>query len=233
MGFVPAFGRAFQPPFATAGAAAAAQWWLSGGIAAANCIAAYTPKGAANLAASYDNNAAPGNGLPDGTYDAAPGVAPGWAAGTGWIFNGLNQYLTTGYIPPGGQVFSVAIQVTNVTGMGAAILHGTFNATDTYVIFVRPAWFGQAFYSHGAGAITGVSIAAGNVIIAGARVYRNGVDEGVALGAGVGVPTRVIWIGGANPYGQYCAYECQAFAMYDVILTAPQALALETAMAAL
>ncbi len=65
----------------------AAAWWLSGGISAANCIAAYQPKGAADLAASYVNLANPG------TYNAAPGVAPTWAAADGWTFGGTNYLL--------------------------------------------------------------------------------------------------------------------------------------------
>ena len=61
MAFGPVFGRVMRATFDPR-AAAAVPWYLSGGIAAANCIAAFTPKGAASLAASYDNNAAPGNG---------------------------------------------------------------------------------------------------------------------------------------------------------------------------
>ena len=59
------------------GAGAAAQWWLSGGVSAANCVAAYQPIGATSLAASYTNLANPG------TYTAAPGVAPTFDAATG------------------------------------------------------------------------------------------------------------------------------------------------------
>src|SRR4030042_266315 len=66
------------------------EWWLAGGISAANCLAAYQPKGAASYAASKVNLANPG------TYDAVDGVAfPTWAAATGWTFNGVAQYLTS------------------------------------------------------------------------------------------------------------------------------------------
>ena len=67
--------------------AAAVDWWLSGGISAANAILAYQAKGAASYAASLVNLANPG------TYDAYAGSAPTWAAGTGWVFNGSTQYL--------------------------------------------------------------------------------------------------------------------------------------------
>lgn len=43
----------------------------------ATCVAAYDAIGAASLADSYVNEANPG------TFDAAPGVAPTWAYGTG------------------------------------------------------------------------------------------------------------------------------------------------------
>jgi len=66
---------------------AAVDWWLSGGINAANAIVVYQPKGAASYAASLVNLANPG------TYDAYAGSAPTWAAGTGWTFNGSTQYL--------------------------------------------------------------------------------------------------------------------------------------------
>ncbi|MBU0791869.1 MAG: hypothetical protein KKC55_15580, partial [Gammaproteobacteria bacterium] len=90
--FSPVFGRAFRPMF-DAGEAEAAEthWWLApvGGvdtILAAYCIAAYDAKNAASLVASYDNLAAPLNGLPDGTYDCTPIVVPDWANGSGWMF---------------------------------------------------------------------------------------------------------------------------------------------------
>lgn len=64
--------------------------WLAGGIPRTACVAAYEPICAVSLADSYINRANPG------TNDAAPGVAPTWAAETGWTFNGTTQYLTTG-----------------------------------------------------------------------------------------------------------------------------------------
>ncbi len=66
--------------------------WLTGGIPAANCIAAYEPMDAVTQAASYSNLNNPG------TNDCTLGVAPNWAAGTGWTGTGT-QYLKTGLIP--------------------------------------------------------------------------------------------------------------------------------------
>jgi len=63
----------------------AIDWWLAGGINAANCIAAYQPIGAADYATSKVNLANPG------TYDAYEGTAPDWSAVTGWTFDSTNS----------------------------------------------------------------------------------------------------------------------------------------------
>ena len=75
------------------GGGGATPWYLAGGVPLVNCVAAYQPIGAADLASSYINLANPG------TYDAAPGTAPSFAAATGWTFNGTDQYLNSGVVP--------------------------------------------------------------------------------------------------------------------------------------
>lgn len=65
-----------------------AAWYVAGGVALANCIAAYQAVGAASYAASKSNLASPG------THDAADGVAVAWDAAIGWTSDG-NKYLTT------------------------------------------------------------------------------------------------------------------------------------------
>lgn len=67
-------------------------WYLIGGIDSADCVFAYAPDEADDLADSYINLVNPG------TYDAAPGDAPGWSA-AGWDFDGVSQYLVTGAVP--------------------------------------------------------------------------------------------------------------------------------------
>src|SRR3989344_5141970 len=70
-------------------------WATSGG--APTPVAAYQPIGSASLTASYANLANPG------TYTAAVGVAPTFAASTGWTFaSASSQYLTTGIIHDAG-----------------------------------------------------------------------------------------------------------------------------------
>lgn len=77
-------------------------WYLKGGIEADECVFAYAPDEADDLADSYINLVNPG------TYDAAPGDAPTWGAGTGWTFDGASDYLTTGAIPVA-QVWTVLV----------------------------------------------------------------------------------------------------------------------------
>ena len=73
----------------------AGDWWLSGDISAANCIAAYQPKGVASYAASKINLANPG------TYnleDAGDTSVPSWNGATGWNFDGSDDKLyASGY----------------------------------------------------------------------------------------------------------------------------------------
>lgn len=92
---------------------AAVSWWLSGGISAANCIAAYQPKGAASYAASKVNLANPG------TYDAGDGSAyPTWNATDGWIF--VTKYLTTGIVPTDN--FSCVVRFSNTVNNGECFM---------------------------------------------------------------------------------------------------------------
>lgn len=64
-------------------------WWNdNGGIS--GCVAAYQPIGAADLATSYVNL------RNSGSYDAAPGSAPGFDTALGWLFDGSDKYLETG-----------------------------------------------------------------------------------------------------------------------------------------
>ena len=92
MTFGSVFGRTFSPTFQPSSqAAVASSWWLAGGIAAADCIVAYQPKGAASYAASKVNLANPG------TYNATDINAPDWATATGWYFSGVNKGLNAAY----------------------------------------------------------------------------------------------------------------------------------------
>ena len=118
MTFAPVFQRPYSATFDRGAAAAAVPWYLAGGAPAP--IAAYQPKGAASLAASYVNLANPG------TYDAAPGVAPTHASATGWTFNGNTQYLTTN-VATSGSAWSIVLRYAHLLGVDRGIC-GTYGA---------------------------------------------------------------------------------------------------------
>lgn len=221
--------RIAQPGFS-----AATPWWLSGGIAAANCVAAYTPKGAVSLAASYDNNAAPGNGLPDGTYDAALGVAPTWAAGTGWAFDGVSMYLTTGITSVAGG-WSMILRFSEI-GVVNRYLAATF-ATEHFGIGPLFNNGTAVYFRNKTSAPVAPGLTAGTLCIAGASVYRNGTQEaGVSLFPSLSVAVPALYIGCRNNNGtpdMYSDGKVQAFAIYNATLTAPQVAAVSTAMMAL
>ena len=206
------------------GQAAAVPWYLSGGISAANCIAAYQPKGAASLAASYVNLANPG------TYDAAPGVAPTWASGTGWTFNGSTQWLLTGITPASG--WSMFVQYTGFGGANYSYFCGEFTADARFFVghYEVGAWYasGQQVYN-----VAPSVAAAGNLGIAGQQGYRNGIADGGAIGAWAGVATVAIGIARLLPFASNAAFTAVALAIYDTTLTAPQVAAVSAAMAAL
>lgn len=217
-------------------AAAVVPWWLSGGILAANCLAAYTPKGAASLAASYDNNAAPGNGLPDGTYDAAPGVAPTWNAATGWI-GGAGVYLLTGITPPlGAPTWSAVVRFTGILPNQVPFgMRDTSAPTGSFHIY--PSDGLKRYYRNGN--LMGLSIIGpiltGIMGFAGTTAYLNGVAEaGVIPGTIDGsLPILMLtWNNNGTP-GTSMTGSMQAFAVYSTTLTGPQVLAVTTAMAAL
>lgn len=128
-------------------AAAGTSWWLAGGIAAANCIAAYQPKGAADYAASLVNLANPG------TYNAFAGADPTWGATDGWIGAGAS-YLRTGFSLAAG--YSFIIRYADLTG--GAICGGStsggngfgvnyYNANNIVPYYGNAGPFGGNFFT--------------------------------------------------------------------------------------
>src|SRR5512136_2653103 len=105
MAFGPAFGRVFQPPFATAGAAVAAPWWNPDGVTPAANVAGWRAKGAASQAAAYLNVGLLGN--PNIDPAVVGGVAPAWNAATGWTGDGATTYLRTGVLGAVGMTYII------------------------------------------------------------------------------------------------------------------------------
>ena len=219
----------------------AVPWWLSGGIVAANCLAAYTPKGAASLAASYDNNAAPGNGLPDGTYDVTEGAALSWDAATGWYDTSTGKYLVSA-LPGNTKPFTFAVRLASTKGAVARnIIQAANSAANGQTLthingsgLLRVERQGVLTVATSATALVD---GADTVVIftysgVGAwAFYFNGVPGGSGTNNTSWVVTTT-WVS-KNVAGGGLSGSLKAFAKYSVALTAGEAATLSAAMAAL
>lgn len=192
---------------------ASGPWYLAGGVLAASCVAAYQPKGAVDIAASYVNLANPG------TYNAAPGTAPTFAAATGWTFAAASsQYLTTGIVP--GANWSGIVRVNGYSGSG--MLFGRESAR----FYIRQET-GEWKYT----IVTGsASSAAAILAITATCGYLNGVADSTAVTLSTGAGE--VYIGCFNNGGPqlYMTGNILALALYNTTLTAPQVAAVTLAM---
>lgn len=218
--------QVFQPRVTNA---VASTWWDNNG-AISGCVAAYAAKGAASLAASYTNLANPG------TYTAAPGVAPTFNAADGWTFNGSTQYLTTGVIPAAG--WSALIRFSDNTSPDDDTVFGSYSgATLRFSVNINAVTGNnRIIYQNGGILVESPGIAAGVVGFAGQTGYRNAVAASGTIGAWSGTSTRQIYIGATNLEGSISNLfpgKIQAFAIYNVTLTAGQVATITTAMQAL
>jgi hypothetical protein len=178
----PAFGVEVRQPLG-----GAVPRWLTGGIPASNCMAAYEPKGAASLAASYLNLNSPG------TNDAAPGVAPAFDPAIGWTFDGATQFLTTGLTPA--STWTILVQYSGVTNAGR--LFGV-ECAGFVRWFIMPNSASKVFYYNNSNIGIAPALTAGNVGMAGTQPYRNGVAEGAPLTGGAF--DRPLYIGASNSF---------------------------------
>lgn len=216
------------------GGAVSAGWWDAGGtIPAANCIAAYQPKGAASLAASYTNLANPG------TYNAAPGSAPDWDSTNGWKFDGTSDFLTTGITPT--LSWTGIVRFSNHATVANGYYFGAYNGANQNFAIVQYTATSKYYFGYQVGDTLSVEVtstAAAVVAVAGKNAYRNGSSDGT-IPAGGSNPTYTIYIGvvnttGGGPNFAFAdAHYCQAMAFYDITLDATTVAALTTAMNAL
>jgi hypothetical protein len=197
-------------------------WWE---VEGQTCVAAYQPKGADDLAASYVNLANPG------TNDAAPGVAPTFDAGTGWTFNGSDQYLNTGIDLPSDQTYSAIVRFS---GAGTGTMCGTHGSGGGY-FFLEPQRSGGSVVGYGNQGYIEVSpaLAAGVLAVAGSAAYRDGAVEGGAISGAGALDMGVLLLGsrsGDGSPGLYWSGNIQAVAIYSTTLTAEEVSALTTRM---
>jgi hypothetical protein len=202
-------------------------WYRAGG--APLPIAAYAPKGAASLAASYTNLA--NNGA---QYNAAPGTAPTFNTATGWTFlTASAQYLTTGVTP--GNNWSVIVRFSDASVNGT-LLGGrkAAGASDGFVIS-NNFLSNQVLFDSGNRATYAATVASGVLAIAGTKAYSDGVEVSAAL-PGTPVTPSAIYIGALDNNTAAVGFftgKIQAFAVYNVALSSGQVLAVSNAMAAL
>lgn len=231
MTFGSTFGRVFSPTFQpkSQAAAAASSWWLAGGIAAANCIAAYQPKGAASYAASKVNLANPG------TYDATDGDAyPTWDA-SGWAGVGASsQFLRTGVIPKINYSFIIRYE-TNSAYAGYALASGTFYSSS---LGAAPKWTDNKCYFNNGGYFGySTPTLTGTMATSGSSCYLNGAYIGLTNAAFTGTSSLDVYIFATHNTGTVAASfwtgKIHALAIYDVSLDATQIGLLTTAINAL
>ena len=213
-----------------ASARAAVPWWLAGG--APTPVAVYQPLNAASLAASYVNLVNPG------TFDAAPGVAPTWDAATGWEFDGATQYLATGIVPSQDRSWSALIRYVRRTG-GDRYVFGSRGVPLTVRnrFGINSDAGGNIGYFNNGSRFSSpseiVSVISG---FAGSQAYRNGLADGMAMGAGTATSLPALFIGAENNAGTPEGFSnavISSVVFYNTTLTAPQVAAVSAAMAAL
>ena len=211
------------------GRGGAAAWYLAGGVSAANCVAAYQPKGAASLAASYTNLANPG------TYNLEKyGTDITWDNTNGWGTNwASNRFLKTNIIPGEGGWSLIARWSNGTTAYSVAVGN---NVNSGYKLGLGSGPFNAGWFHNGGSLLaTGGAVAAGVYAVTD-EPYRNGADVGTLSGA-PGTPATPIVIGGAynisTAVANVWAGYIQAVAIYNVTLSAAQVAAISTAMAAL
>lgn len=205
-------------------------WWLSGGISAATGLATYTPKGAASLAASYDNNAAPGNGLPDGTHDAFLGTAPAFDTAIGWILNGVtnSRFLKTDLVPT--STMGAIICFNNAAASIEQYMFGVFQGAGRAFAIMPYYTDNKIYYGKGAWVSKSPGIQSGTLAIGTTNFYRNGLPD-ATVGAWSAI-TWAIWIGcfdnNVTGYGFFSG-NIVGLAFYDPAPTDAQFLAIHNA----
>ena len=154
-------------------------WYRAGG--APPPIAVWQPKAGngwapANLAGSYVNRVNPG------TYDAAPGTAPAWAAATGWTFvTASSQFLTTGLVPANG--YSMLVRFNSAPTVAATLALcgiGIGVANKRFAIYSALLGADDHVYGYGnSSTSTGIRLASGTMGITVTNYYLDGVIDGI------------------------------------------------------
>lgn len=215
------------------GARSSIGWYLAGG--AATPLAVWQPKAGdgwspGSLAESYINRVNPG------TYDAAPGTAPTWAAATGWTFLAASsQYLTTGLVPAGGGYSLVARFNSASWAVGPRNPAGGHDGTPRGLsLSIRTGAPTRTYFNQGGISTGATAPAAGTMAVAGQQGYFDGTPDGGAIPTGA-TTWRELYIGCLNNNGvpsRYLNGVITAIAVWDITLTAAQVAAIHAALVA-
>lgn len=204
-------------------------WYLLGGVNVTNCLGAYKATGAADLATSYINLANPG------TYDlTAPTAAPTWDSTDGWTFDGVSQYLATGITPTDHRTYTVVVKFSGLSGASTGYAWGWYASGG---FCYAPSRTNQTIYA--GTTVNGwayANIVGGGVaVVAGDKFYLNSglMSPGLTTET---ITQREIYLGaskkssGSPPIHTYFGGKIQAFAVYNIVLTASQVIAVTEAL---
>ena len=191
-------------------------WWDYG-----TCEGAWAAKGAASLADSYTDLSGNGN-------DLALGVAPTWASGTGWAFNGSTQYLDTGIVP-GGTGWSVVVSYSGAVSSTNAACGVFDNGVADRVLAVWPIYNGRTDYTvyinDGKGRnSTSAGSASGVIGLSALALYIDGspAASGIWFDTGTSISIN-LYVGAINKDGAASDFflgNIQAIAVYSNQLSA-------------
>jgi hypothetical protein len=216
-------------------ASTATPWYLSGGVAASNCVAAYAAKGAASQAASYDNLT--GNA----SYDLVASTDPAWNTATGWTFS-ASEVLKTGITPTHDQTWSMIVKYAgastskNMCVAGSySIGAGRFHVFSSALNFSYKRLLGNG--NDSAYAYFGAAASSGVTCLAGTTAYHNGSSEGTITTGSAGSGVVNIAIGarqtsnaGAGTFDNKFDGVITSIAIYSATLTGAQVAAIGAAM---
>jgi len=163
--------------------------------------AAWQFKGAASLLASYTDLV--------GSADLSVVGAPdGWSAQNGLLCAGLTA-LNTGIVPASG--YTLMIQFAAAAPSDTFdVLGGSQNAAGDTRFYLAVGNDPRHLYAHGGTLAVAAAVVAGNMCVAGAAGYLNGVSEGAIATGFSAAPTGAIYIGANNKGGVGAQNFCNA-----------------------
>jgi hypothetical protein len=210
--------------FVTAGGAT--PWYLAGGVSASSCVAAYQPKGAASLAASYNN-------LANSSYALTVGATVPWDSTNGWKFNETG-YLKTGIIPTNN--WSMIVAFTNVSRLAAnsqTLIGASKGTTGRFQLLPWQTGNSVAVWGYDVGTYTHSSyVLSGVMCLSGTNSFLNGSYVG-PITSPITLDTLELYVGSRNLNGASTLPllgDISAVAIYNAPLTAAQVSAISAAI---